>query len=454
MTEKARILIVDDEESIRRSLEKIFVYEGYEVSLASNGQHALGFIQNQTPDVVFLDIKMPGMDGMEVLHQLNQLEFENPVVMISGHGSIQTAVDATRLGAFDFMEKPLQRDRVLLVCRNALEKKALLTENKMLMAEKEMPYNMIGEHPAFVELKNRLNKVAPTRATVLILGESGTGKELIARYIHHASRRRGRFVQVNCAAIPEDLIESELFGHVKGSFTGAISDQKGKFLYADKGSIFLDEVADMSLKTQAKVLRVLQEGEVEPVGGGNTFTVDTRVIAATNKDLENMVREGAFREDLFFRLNVVPVKSLPLRERKSDIPLLIEHFRRQFMEENGVKVPPFKLDTIQTLKSMGFKGNIRELKNTVERILILGEEELSTIKPTNWGNSGGLENFFLGFTTLKKFKEETEKAFLLAKIKENMGNLSKTADAIDTPRSNLYKKIEQFEIDIKKEGSK
>lgn len=450
MEEKARILIVDDEEAIRKSLEKIFLYEGYDVSLAANGKHAIGFVENQMPDVVFLDIKMSGMDGMDVLEKLQEMDFQNPVVMISGHGSIQTAVEATRLGAFDFLEKPLQRDRVLLVCRNALERQSLFSENKRLIAETEQPHQMIGEHHLFLDMKARLDKVAPTRATVLIQGESGTGKELIARYIHKSSGRQGRFVQVNCAAIPENLIESELFGHVKGAFTGASKDQKGKFFQADKGTIFLDEIADMSLKTQAKVLRVLQEGEVEPVGGNQTFKVDTRVLAATNKNLEQMVQEGEFREDLFFRLNVVPVNSLALRERKSDILLLIEHFRQQFIRENGVKVSPFSKETLEFLQGMSFKGNIRELKNTVERLLILGESELNSIKPIVGQAVPGDDSFFLRFSSLKQFKEETEKAFLKAKIKQHNGNLSRTAEAIDTPRSNLYKKIEQYGLAQKK----
>jgi len=449
MDVKSRILIVDDEEAIRRSLEKIFLYEGYEVSMASNGKHALGFLVNQKPDLVFLDIKMPGMDGMEVLAEMQNMGFDNPVVMISGHGSIQTAVEATRLGAFDFLEKPLQRDRVLLVCRNALEKKTLLVENKRLIEEKAQQYEMIGDDPVFMDLKARLDKVAPTRATVLVLGESGTGKELIARYIHNASRRKGRFIQVNCAAIPDDLIESELFGHVKGAFTGASSDQKGKFLHADQGTIFLDEIADMSLKTQAKVLRVLQEGEVEPVGGGQTISVDTRVVAATNKDLERLVQEGSFREDLFFRLNVVPVRSIPLRERRSDIPALIEHFRKSVIRENGLPSKPFSEKTIQALSKMAFKGNVRELKNTVERLIILGEEELDSIQSPSFSKKG-TGAFFNSFTTLKQFKEESEKQFLLAKIEENKGNLSRTAEAIETPRSNLYKKIEQYGISLKK----
>ncbi len=450
MQEKARILIVDDEEAIRRSLEKILLYEGYDVSMASNGKHALGFVENREPDVMLLDIKMPGMDGMEVLTKLKAKGLELPVIMVSGHGTIQTAVEATRLGAFDFLEKPLQRDRVLLACRNALEKKQLSQENKRLLLEKEQPYQMIGEHPQFLAMKERLNKVAPTKATVLITGESGTGKELIARYTHKASKRTGRFIQVNCAAIPEDLIESELFGHVKGSFTGATKDQVGKFQQADRGTIFLDEIADMSLKTQAKVLRVLQEGEVEPVGGNQTYQVDTRVLAATNKNLEDMVRQGTFREDLFFRLNVVPVHSIPLRERRSDIPLLIEHFRQVFIRENGATVPSFRESSMKRLMNMPFKGNVRELKNTVERLLILGESEIEAISPASGDLFAGGESYFLSFTSLKQFKEETEKAFLKAKIKENSGNLSKTAEAIGTPRSNLYKKIEQYGLNQKK----
>jgi two-component system nitrogen regulation response regulator NtrX len=448
-SKKGTILIIDDEEGIRRSLEKILKYEGFEIILAENGHQGVNLALQEDPDLIFCDIKMPRMDGIEVLDTLKAQGTRAPVVMISGHASVQNAVEATRRGAFDFLEKPLDRERILIVTRNALEKVELVEKNQVLQSQVSKRFTMVGEHDQFQKLVEKIDKVAPTTATVLITGESGTGKELIARRIHQESGRSGNFVEVNCAAIPEELIESELFGHAKGAFTGAVDHQIGKFQLADGGTLFLDEIGDMSLTTQAKVLRVLQEGEFSPVGSNKTLTVDVRVVAATNKDLEEAIAENAFREDLYFRLNVVPLQSLPLHERRSDIPDLVDHFRKTYAAELGVPDQLFKKETMAFLQSRSYRGNIRELKNLVERMLILGEAEV--IESLNQG--GGLRNRnqgfdFESFTTLKTFKEEMERRFLVAKLKQHNGNISKTAEAIDTPRSNLYKKLEQYQINV------
>ncbi len=442
------ILVVDDDEAIRRSLDKILRYEGYETILAANGSQGMNLALQEDPDLILLDIKMPRIDGMEVLQTLIKQGTSSPVIMISGHGTIQTAVEATRLGAFDFIEKPLDRERLLIACRNAQEKNTLQIENAELQRKVEVRHRMVGEHPHLLEIFDKIDKVAPTNATVLITGESGSGKELIAARIHQKSVRNGKFVQVNCAAIPEELIESVLFGHVKGAFTGAIDHQMGKFQLADGGTLFLDEIADMSLNTQAKVLRALQDGEFQSVGSNKTVHVDVRVVAATNKDLEELISEKRFREDLFFRLNVVPLSTIPLHERRSDIPLLIEFFLNRFCSENNIKSVSLEKETIQFLQSRHYRGNIRELKNLVERMLILGEDDvIGTLSQVD-GKHRNRELDFEEFTTLKKFKEQMEKQFLIAKLKQMNGNISKTAETIDTPRSNLYKKLEQYQINV------
>ncbi len=445
---KGKILIVDDDEAIRRSLDKILRYEGYETVLAANGSQGVNLALQESPDLILLDIKMPRMDGMEVLQTLIKQGTEAPVVMISGHGTIQTALEATKLGAFDFLEKPLDRERLLIVCRNAAEKKTLQEENAALHKQVESRYRIIGEDAALQKSLERVDRVAPTNATVLITGQSGTGKELIAHRIHLKSGRKGRFIQVNCAAIPEDLIESELFGHVKGAFTGAVDAQMGKFQMADGGTLFLDEVADMSLNTQAKVLRVLQEGEFHSVGSNKTVKVDVRVVAATNKDLEEMIGKSQFREDLYFRLNVVPLQTAPLHERRGDIVKLVDHFKSRFLAENGLKPVLFKKETVDFLRTRQYRGNIRELKNLVERMIILGEDEVvESLSRTPLKTDGGQLDF-QSFSSLKNFKETMERKFLVAKLKQFSGNISKTAEAIDTPRSNLYKKLEQYRINV------
>src|ERR671910_170019 len=369
---KSRILVIDDEAAIRDSLRMILEYEGYEFLGAASGQDGLAMVERENPDLVFLDIKMPGMDGLEVLQRIKAADETVPVVMISGHATVTTAVDATKLGALDFIEKPLASERVLVTIRNALDRSRLADENRSLKRVVEVRHQIVGESPHLKKVMDAIRRAAPTNATVLITGESGVGKELVARAIHRNSlRSRDRFIQVNCAAIPDDLIESELFGHEKGSFTGATEKQIGKFEQADKGTIFLDEVGDMSLKTQAKVLRVLQEGEVERLGSARTIKVDVRVIAATNKNLEDEIEKGTFREDLYFRLAVIPIYVPPLRERKDDIPLLVRHFADLFARDNNFRPKRFTPAALEYMQKARWKGNVRELKNTVERLLIM-----------------------------------------------------------------------------------
>ncbi len=452
---KPRVLVVDDDEAVRSSLKMIFEYDGYEVLLAANGPVGLKMAEQEAPDLVLLDIKMPQMDGLEVLRRLRERDASPPVVILSGHGTVKTAVEAVKLGAFDFIEKPPDGERVLIAARNALGQQRLAEENRRLKLSFDDRYRMVGRSPALEKAWDAVRRAAPTNATVLITGESGVGKELVARAIHRNSNRRDEaFVQVNCAAIPEELIESELFGHEKGSFTGATEKQIGKFELAHKGTIFLDEVGDMSLRTQAKVLRVLQEGEVERIGSQKTIQVDVRVIAATNKDLDEEIARDRFREDLFFRLSVVPVRVPPLRERLEDLPPLVEHFVRQFCAENNVRPRGFTPAAIEALARHPWRGNVRELKNAVERLLIMVEddlvrpEHLSEVlrrpaeEPAPAGNPG----------TLRDFKEGAERAFLVQKLRENGWNISATAAAIGTPRSNLYKKLESYHISQETDG--
>jgi two-component system, NtrC family, nitrogen regulation response regulator NtrX len=453
---KPKVLIIDDEEGIRSSLKMIFEYEGYEVVLAANGPAGLKIAEREAPDLVFLDIKMPQMDGLEVLKELKAEEGAPPVVILSGHGTVKTAVEATKLGAYDFIEKPPESERILLVARNALSQRKLVEENRRLKLTFDERYKMEGESAALQKVWESIRRAAPTNATVLITGESGVGKELVARAIHRNSLRKDEaFVQVNCAAIPEELIESELFGHEKGSFTGATEKQIGKFELAHKGTIFLDEVGDMSLRTQAKVLRVLQEGEVERIGSQKTLQVDVRVIAATNKKLEEAIEKGDFREDLYFRLSVIPIQVPPLRERPEDIPPLVKHFVNQFANENNVRRKTFTAAAVESMRRHPWRGNARELKNTVERLLIMVEGD--EIRPEHLGEvlrrpadspAAPAENP----GSLQDFKASTERTFLVQKLRDNRWNISATAAAIGTPRSNLYKKLEQYGISQEKDG--
>lgn len=450
---KAKILVVDDEENIRKSLKMILEYEGYNFLEAADGEEALNTLEETVGlDLVLLDVKLPGKDGLEVLEELKKKPYSPEVIMVSGHGTIKTAVEATKLGAFDFLEKPLHRERVLLGIRNALNQNKLLRECQDLRTKAEKRYELVGNHPSMKNLWKEILKTAPTNATVLVYGESGTGKELIARAIHKNSlRAKERFVQVNCAAIPEELIESELFGHVKGAFTGATEKKAGKFEQADGGTIFLDEIGDMSLKTQSKVLRVLEEGEIQKVGSSKINKVDVRVIAATNKDLKKEKKEGRFREDLFFRLNVIPLSSPPLREKKEDIPLLVEYFSKIYSEENNFKQKEFSKEAIEAIQKYPWKGNVRELKNVVERLLIMTDGDKIEMKDLPEQIRGEVQTYLpdaKGIKTLKEFREQAEKDFILSKLKENNWNISQTAREIDTPRSNLYKKLEHFGIKI------
>ncbi|HEX7050289.1 MAG TPA: sigma-54 dependent transcriptional regulator [Longimicrobiales bacterium] len=447
----ARILVIDDEVGIQRALRQLLEYEGHDVRTAGGGGEGLSAYEEFQPDLVFLDVKMARMDGLEVLAQLRTRDPAALVVMISGHGTIETAVEATRRGAYDFLEKPLDTDRILLTIRNALQQRGLVAENARLRDEVESRYEIVGSSYAIRAVLDRVEKVAPTDARVLITGENGTGKELVARALHRLSARAGGpFIEVNCAAIPAELIESELFGHVKGSFTGAYADRSGKFEQAHGGTLFLDEVGDMSLAAQAKVLRALQEGVITRVGGEHASKVDVRVIAATNKDLEEEIERGKFREDLYFRLNVVPIEVPSLRERREDIPMLVRHFVRLAVERQQLPDRRFTADAIERFTRMEWPGNVRELRNTVERLLILarGAEVAATDVDRLVGGAAGPvpPAGLLDAQTFSDFKARAERAFILAKLREHDWNVSETARAIEMPRSNLYKKIERFKL--------
>src|SRR5690349_19249881 len=421
----------------------ILEYEDYEFIGAASGPEGVAAVRREPPDLVLLDIKMPGMNGLETLAEIRKADEALPVAMISGHGTITDAMQATRLGAFDFIEKPFTSERVLVTVAKGLEFRELRQENRELKLAMESKYEIVGQSPALRRVLEAVKRAAPTNATVLLLGESGVGKELVARTIHRNSPRAGqRFVQVNCAAIPEELIESELFGHEKGSFTGATEKQIGKFEQADRGTIFLDEVGDMSPKTQAKVLRVLQEQEVERLGSARTIKVDVRVIAATNKNLEDAIQRGEFREDLYFRLNVIPIVVPPLRERRDDIPLLVQHFARLTSDEHNLKPKRFDSGAMDALKSYRWRGNIRELRNAIERLMIMTtgdvvrlEDLPIEVRAGESGSAGPRDIAALAGAvadadgrpaagsaaggTLREFKDAAERAYLVQKLREN-----------------------------------
>ena len=446
-----RVLIVDDEPGIRGALSQLLEFEGYEVKAVPTAVDGLKEYQSWKPDLVFLDVKMAGIDGIEALKAIRTHDPNAIVVMISGHATIQTAVEATQLGAYDILEKPLDTDRILVTLRNALQHLDLQDENKSLKERIQSRYEIVGRSYAIRAVIDKIEKVAATPARVLITGENGTGKELVARAVHSQSpRKEGPFIEVNCAAIPGELIESELFGHMKGSFTGAVSDRPGKFEQADGGTLFLDEVGDMSLAAQAKVLRVLQDGVVTRLGGSKTTSVDVRVLAATNKALEAEITEGRFREDLFYRLNVVPIHVPPLRERREDIPSLVAHFVETLTKREGVAPKAIAPEAVQRLQEMDWPGNVRELRNTIERLLILSGAARITAddvgRLVGGARSGGEVGLgsLLECKTFEEFKHAAERAFLLGKLREYDWNVSETARGLDMPRSNLYKKIERY----------
>jgi len=447
-----RILIIDDEQGIRAALGQLLEFEGYDVRAVANAVDGIAEYQKQRPDLVFCDVKMAGIDGVEALKKMKEIDPSAVVVMISGHATIQTAVEATQLGAYDILEKPLDTDRILVTLRNALQHLDLHEENARLRETIQSRYEIVVKSYGVRAVIDKIERVAKTPARVLITGENGTGKELVARAIHAQSTRSDEpFVEVNCAAIPSELIESELFGHMKGSFTGAVADRAGKFEQAHGGTLFLDEVGDMSLAAQAKVLRVLQDGVVTRIGGSKQIEVDVRVLAATNKNLESEIAENHFREDLFYRLNVVPIHVPPLRERREDIPLLISHFINVLTRREGVAARGVAPDAVERLSQLDWPGNVRELRNTIERLLILASgpritaEDVARLVGRRDPEQAGLGSL-LDCKTFEEFKRAAERAFLLAKLREFDWNVSETARALDMPRSNLYKKIERYAL--------
>ncbi len=455
---KPRILIVDDESSIRRTLKEILEYEDFQVDEAEDGEEALRRIRGESWDLVLLDVKMPKRDGMEVLAEV-AVEFpELPVVMISGHGNIETAVESTKLGAFDFVEKPPDLNRLLLTLRNALDRKQLETQNRRMRQQIVERHEgdltpILGDSPAISRIKETIDRVAPTEARVLVTGEAGTGKELVAKWIHHKSARQaGPLVEVNCAAIPSELIESELFGHEKGSFTGATKQRIGKFEQADGGTLFLDEIGDMSLAAQAKVLRALQENEITRVGGDRSIPVNVRVIAATNKDLLGRIAENEFREDLYHRLSVILVHVPPLRERRDDVPTIAMHFVDRLARRNGIETKSIDPQALEKLKTLEWRGNVRELHNVIERLLILSGETVTTedvsryVEPRATGASA-LEGLLQQYDQFAEFRDEAEKVFIQRKLDEFDWNVSKTAEAIGIQRSHLYNKMNKYGIE-------
>ncbi|PIE68796.1 MAG: Fis family transcriptional regulator [Deltaproteobacteria bacterium] len=450
----ALILIVDDEEDIRLSLRGILEDEGYEVIDAEDGEQALTLFAEHEPGLVFLDIWLPGKDGLAVLASMQARAVDVPVVMISGHGTIETAVGAIKQGAFDFIEKPLSLEKVLVTAKKALEFRTLKEENRELRSRirKDRVSEVTGDSAPVIRLREMIEQVAPTDAWVLITGENGTGKEIVARSIHAKSPRASRaMVAVNCAAIPEELIESELFGHEKGAFTGADRSKKGKFELADKGTLFLDEIGDMSLKTQAKILRILQEQCFERVGGSKTFRVDVRVVAATNKDLAAEIQEGRFREDLYYRLRVFPLEVPPLRERQGDMVVILNEFMEAMVREHGFRPMRFADDALAVLQGYAWPGNVRELKNFVERLFILyqGQVVTATMLPGEYrqgGMPGGKAEDVALAGDFKTARNEFEIRYLRQKLMECSGNISKLAETIGLERSYLYRKLKAYKI--------
>jgi len=449
------VLIVDDESEIRRSLQGVLEDEGYKTLLAESAEDCLATLSRKPVDVVLLDIWLPGIDGLEALERIVAMEDPPEIIMISGHGNIETAVRATKRGAFDFLEKPLSIDRTLIVLKNAIDTKHLRSENLEYKKQFQARSIIVGDSIPMKALRQQISLMAPTNGRVLIYGESGTGKELAARAIHTQSLRNDEmFVEVNCAAIPEDLIESELFGHRAGSFPGAASDKEGKFHKADRGTLFLDEVGDMSLKTQSKVLRTLDEGRFAPVGEDEAITVDARVIAATNKDLEDEISRGNFREDLFYRLNVIPFYVPPLRERKEDIRLLAKHFLREFSQTYNRRSKEMTDDALDALMRYTWPGNVRELRNLIERMVIMNPTLAKLERkhlPSLIYRDGGRRN--LGeFSSLHEARASYERDYILKKLDENQGNVARTAEVLGLERSHMYRKMKTLGIAVKESG--
>lgn len=447
----ARLLVVDDEPGIRQSVRGVLKDEGYHVETFETGEACLEGLADRPCDLIFLDVWLPGMDGMEVLNRIQEIPFADrpQVIMISGHGNIETAVKATKLGAFDFLEKPLSLEKLTVVTKNALEQRRLQLENSRLRADSNAKYRILGESVPIKALRQQLGLMAGTNGRVLIFGESGTGKELVAHAIHAMSlRHTSAFVEVNCAAIPEELIESELFGHIKGSFTNAHESKTGKFHKADGGTIFLDEVGDMSLRTQAKVLRALEEQRFEPVGAHDSVQVDVRVVAATNKNLEEEIERGNFREDLFYRLNVIPFYVPPLRDRLEDLPILADYFLREFTTAYGRKPKELTAEAYQVLRDHHWPGNVRELRNMIERLVILNSQVRIDARhiPLNTSRRAAPSHPADRFGSLQEVREAVEREYIVKKLEETNGNVTRTAELLGLERSNLYRKMKALGI--------
>lgn len=447
----ANILIADDEKSIRKTLREILEYESYKVDEAVDGAQAFEMLKEGDYDCALLDIKMPKMDGMEVLDKIKATDCDTPIIMISGHGTVENAVEATKKGAYDFIQKPPDLNRLLVTVRNALEKANLVTETKVLRRKVGKTREIIGESPAIQKIKDTIDRVAPTEARVLVTGENGTGKELVARWVHEKSNRRDApLVEVNCAAIPTELIESELFGHEKGAFTSAIKQRIGKFEQANGGTLFLDEVGDMSLSAQAKVLRALQENRITRVGGDRDILVDVRIVAATNKDLLKEVEEGRFRVDLYHRLSVIIIHVPSLNERSDDVPLLAEKFVKEVCEDYGIPKKVITPKALEELKVMKWEGNIRELRNVMERLVILADQKITETEVKNFVTNTQAKDtptdLFEAFDKFQDFKEHIEKLFIEHKLRKFGWNVSKTAEVLDIQRSHLYNKIEKYDL--------
>jgi two-component system nitrogen regulation response regulator NtrX len=451
------ILIVDDELGIRQSLTGILEDEGFSAEAVESGEQCLAALEQRAYACVLLDVWLPGMDGIETLKRLKELQPEASVVMISGHGTIQTAVHAIRLGAFDFIEKPLSLERTVLTVKNAIEQKRLQREADELRQKLIHDHQMIGQSVSMRALRQQIAIAAPTGGRVIIYGESGTGKELVARAIHAQSGRATRpFVEVNCSAIPEELVESELFGHVKGAFTGATTARQGKFELADEATLFLDEIGDMSHATQAKILRALEEGRIQPVGSNGWIAVDVRIIAATNKDLDRMIERGDFRQDLFYRLNVIPFFVPPLRERLEDIPLLVDYFNRKFSDAYLRRAKEFSDAAIARLQDYHWPGNVRELKNTIERVVIMRAKPLVDADdlPPLAGDQLPLGDAGHGYKTFQEASEAFERQYILRKLAEHQGNVTRAAEAMGIDRSHLYRRMRTLGISPRSGGDR